>query len=392
MSDPTHNDSPFDHSVVRIACWLLFAAAIGTLAGLRFAGAWPAGDLTAYMAAADVYAAGGNPYGPALEAADRYAGYPYVYPPGTLPLIRPLAGVSTHMAGGLLTLLSGGLLVYVVGSLRRRFELAIPTAPLAVGALLFGPVIADLLSANLAVVMLAANVAVADLVAGSDDDRRALRLGALTLLGVVLSFKFMWLIPALVLTAAVGRNYWCCAVLGVAKLRRRLGVALFAFLPFFALITGPLLVAAASLLVDPTLAAWLDRLQWLRREFPASLDILSLAPGLYPITVGAATSLLVRCRDASIDLLWVAACCSVVAWPRLAPYSFALLLPALAHLARRLDPRHLALLVLPMWGPVYWTIALPAGSLHARWLHVVWAVLVGGVVWVVGLEESTTCR
>ena len=384
-------DSLFERPWVRVACWLLFAAAIGTLAGLRFAGAWPAGDLTAYLAAADVYAAGGNPYGAALREAERYAGYPYVYPPGTLPIIRPLAGVSTTVAGGLLTLLSGGLLVYVVGSLRRRFDLSAPLAPLAIGALLFGPVIADLLSANLAVVMLAANVAVADLVVGRDDERRALRLGALTLLGVVLSFKFMWLLSALVLTAAVGwrqlessehandedgGDEWCYAVLGVA---------LFAFLPFFTL-------AAASLLVDPTVTAWLDRLQWLRREFPASLDILSLAPGLYPITVGAATSLIWRYLDASLDILWVAACCSVVAWPRLAPYSFALLLPALAHLARRLDPRHLALLVLPMWGPVYWTVALPAGSLHARWLHVVWTMAVGIVVWVLGRDASPVCR
>ncbi len=363
--EPDGDGSLFARRSVQLVCWGLFALVVCLLAGLRLAEAWPAGDLTAYLAAADVYWEGGNPYGSELRRSEHYAGYPYVYPPATLVLLRPLVWLPAPIASGLATLASGGLLAWSTERLHRRFALPVPLAPLVLATLFFGPVTADLLAGNLAVAMLAANIAVAELL-GEADALSPGRFAGLAALGLILSFKVMWLIPAAVLVVADGR--WRAAA---------------------AFTAGAVAMFGGSLLVDPGLGPWLARLDWLRRAFPESFDLLSLAPRVYPVAVVAAGTLIWACRRRSTDLVWAAACCSVVAWPRLAPYSFLVLAPAIAQLAARFGPRVGAVLVVPMWGPVYWLFGMPSGMLQPRWWHLIWACAVAGAIaWTALRRES----
>lgn len=347
---PNFNPQLFHRVWVRTICWVLFVTAVGVLAGMTATGRHIPGDLTAYLAAADVFASGGNPYGSALEQSEYWAGYPYVYPPATLYLLRPLLWASRAVIATFHVVVSTGLLLFSLWRLRRRYELDLPLGVLLVAATLFGPVTADILAGNLGLVMLAATVAAADL---SDRAPAPHRMLGLALLGVLLSFKVFWLAPPVLMLSLGGR--WRQLV---------------------SLSSGVAAVFVASAAMEPGLADWLSRLQWVRTHFSDSMDLLSLAPVLYPFAVAGALTLVWKLRDSPVDLLYAAGCCSVVAWPRLAPYSFVVLIPAIFELTRRQPPTKVLPVVVPMWGPLYWFFALPSGTITARWLHFLWACAV----------------
>ncbi|RYG30902.1 DUF2029 domain-containing protein [bacterium] len=58
-------------------------------------------DLGVYITAGNVLAVGGDPYRmDTMRAAGTFEGFPYTYPPHTIPLARSLAGVDPHLALG----------------------------------------------------------------------------------------------------------------------------------------------------------------------------------------------------------------------------------------------------------------------------------------------------
>lgn len=338
---------------MRFACWGLLGATILALLGVRLDGGFFPGDLSAYLAAAETFGQGGNPYTTDLTESSHFAGYPYVYPPGTLYLIAPLRGLPPPVVAAGHLVVAGAILVWSVHRLDRRFELGLPLGPTLLFVLLFGPVTSDLMVGNLAVVLLGATVACADL---ADRDLDAPTAGALTLLGVVYSFKVLWLAPALL---------WLVAA-------RRWG-------HLAALAAGLLVVAGLSALHPALVVDWFERVQWVRGRFPDSLDLLSLAPWFYPVALVAWLVAAIRAVRHSPRAAWLTGCASLFAWPRLAPYSFVLALPPIAAALRHLPPRRALLLPLALWGPVYWALAMPAGSYFARWYHLLWAVVLAGI-------------
>ena len=89
-------------------------------------------DLSAYLAAADVFDRGLDPYTDAIRGSRHYQGYPYAYPPVTLWWIRPLAWASTALVAGVEWVVR---VAVIVGSLRFLGRRMLPGIPL--GHLLF---------------------------------------------------------------------------------------------------------------------------------------------------------------------------------------------------------------------------------------------------------------
>lgn len=350
-----NDDRPlWQRGSVRLLLKVLLTAALLALLLSRWRHGTLPPDLSAYLAAAETFWAGGNPYGPALREAAAFKGYPYVYPPGTLYLIIPLQWLSPQLLGLLHALVSVGVLVGLARWARRRFLPDVPTEVLLAGLALFGPISVDLLVGNISILLLGA-VAVG--LASSDKARtgRETPLGAgdnatLIVAGVVLAFKAMWALP--VLLAMLFRRQW-----------RRL----------CAFSTGLAAIAVLSV-TDPTLIrAWWAQLRRIPTVFPNSYDLLSLAPILAPLAAVAwlaLTFLLLR-RDR--HNAGFAGALSVPAWPRLAPYSFSLMIFPLLEAIRRRPTPALALLA-PMWGPFYWLWVDSLPSLLTRWLHLGWAI------------------
>jgi hypothetical protein len=356
------DDSLLERRGVRLASWGLLGATLLAVLGVRLTGGLFPADLSAYLAAAETFAQGGNPYGSELTESSHFDGLPYVYPPGTLYLIAPLRWLPPPVLAAGHLVVAGGVLVWSVDRLDRRFDLDLPLGPTLLFVLLFGPVTSDLMVGNLAVILLGATVATAEL---ADRNLDLPAAGALTLLGVVYSFKVLWLAPALLLLVAA-RRWGHLAALGA----------------------GLLVVAGLSALHPALVVDWIERVRWVRDRFPDSLDLLSLAPWFYPVALVAWLVAALRAARHSPTAAWLAGCASLFAWPRLAPYSFVLALPPIAAALSRLPPRRSLLLPLALWGPVYWAAAMPAGSFFGRWYHLLWAVVLAGVTEAVRRDEQ----
>ncbi len=267
------------------------------------------GDFTAYLSAADLFAAGLDPYTNARFSTPRYEGFPYNYFPGTLFVIAPLAYISTVVATSVDWVLRAFLLVFTAKTLQKHIVPKIPIHYVALVMALHEPLMIDQLVGNLVTYLFAAWAACLEL------SRRAQNwrwLGLAFLCGVVISFKPFWLIPAGWIL--VSRSRW-----------RSLA----------ALILGVCSTPAASFLLPrffDTFAAHTNAM----RDFYFSVDLLSLfAPAYFVALPLAAVMALIWWRRHPSEWVFLLGCVSVPIWPRVATYSYVITLPFSLYLMRR---------------------------------------------------------
>lgn len=328
----------------------LFAAAVALS---RYLSAEVPLDFSAYLAAAQTFAAGENPYSAALFSAPNYQGFVYIYPPGTLPFLAPLTWAPAPVMAALESLLHLGALGLAMGWLRRRFELAAPLSICVGVAFLCYPFAYDYRVGNLGAYMLAALVGCAWMM--EQPRQRAHHVAAAVLLGVGLAFKPMWGLSAGAILLA--RRRWAAAA-GLL-----VGAALVALLSFVAWNGAPLL------------NDWWARLAELR----AQRRSFSLLEWYAPLVVlvglawlGAALALLRRHRARNPEL-WLWACTLLLIWPRISSYSYLIFIPVIAYFWRRWGWQRALLIAVPMLEPTAWLFAaLDAVHLQHQLLYA-WA-------------------
>jgi hypothetical protein len=343
-------------------------------------------DFSAYLAAADVWMAGGDPYGTALLEAERYEGYPFVYAPGTLPIVAPLAALPTTWATSMELLARVAVLLGIGYWCRETWELDPPLFALVPLAFFYEPLVADFLGGNLTTYMLGA-VLLCREIGGRDGANWHVAVGLP--IGVALAFKPMWALPA--------------GTIVVLSRARRLGAGL---------ALGGTAVVGATVWQWGLVDDWLRRIEQVRRHYQ-SIDLLSLGrwlqshdllaglpPALFPaagllLWTGAGLHL-ARLRwgggneasgraeiEGGIETpelgLWLWSCVSLVAWPRLGSYSYVLLVPLLCALWRALGSRRTVLIALPAFGPLPWMLRLIRNGLYHRMLLYLWGL--GLTVW-----------
>jgi hypothetical protein len=341
--------------------WAVVALLVLLEAGHRLLTGSVPPDLSAYVAAADVFASGKNPYGPALFESAHYGGFVYLYPPGTLPLIEPLALIPSNVISAVDVLLRTAAMIFALSWVRRVLDLDLPLAWLVLAAVFYEPFLADFMAGNLCAYMFAAFIACMWM--GHDEPRMWHAFAAVGL-GVVLAFKPMWGVPAGLVLLVRGR--WKMAA-GLV-----VGAGLVAGLSF--------LEWTGDLLVD----SWLARIESVRAQY-RSVDLLSLAPFLLPVAaIGwlAAGAQLVRRLGTQHPQLWLWACVSLVAWPRLGSYSYVLVLPALCFLWARWGWRKALLLSLAAFGPLPWMMRAFGADYYHRALLFAWIWVIAAVIFV----------
>jgi hypothetical protein len=335
--------------------WAFFIALIAAEAARRWLSGEVSPDLSAYIAAAETFAMGRNPYGPQLLNAPSYGGYVFVYPPGSLPLIRWLALLEPRAVTLADGILHAGALLVSMAWLRRHFSLPMPLGWLAAMAvMLFWPATSDFISGNLVTYMFATFIGCMWLAYHPEPRPRHLLIALA--FGLVLSIKPMWGVPAGLVFLA----------------RRRWGLAA-------ALLGGAACMAALSLvpwhgqwLVDD----WWARIQMVRAQY-RSVDILSLAPALLPAAAllwAAAGALLLRRLGPRHPHLWLWSAASLIAWPRLGSYSYILAVPLLCYLWSRWGWKKNLALALPACAALHvFRIFLPPGQAEYAYLSLLYA-------------------
>lgn len=247
-------------------------------------------DVISYIAAADVFLAGGDPYGQAILSTPRYDGLPFVYPPGTLFFFAPLGCLPTVAGIAIDGVLRLVVFAWAVAWLQRRYLPQFMTEHVIAATVLVAPVLNALVAANFVVYCFAAFVGC---VALSEGDETPRDLAKAALCGLVIAFKPMWLVAGFIFFA---RAKW-----------RALG----------AWIGGVGVLGLMSLAQWDLFWSWLGRVDALRHAFPLA-DLPTLAPTAYVIAVVAwvlfTLGLLVRCWGN--PALAVHACTSVLVWPR----------------------------------------------------------------------------
>jgi hypothetical protein len=355
------NSGGFDTSRAFQIAWLV-AVSLGGYYRASL-GEIPA-DMSAYFAAAEVFAAGADPYGEALFAAARYDGFPYVYPPGTLPLIGWLDRVDPALVVGADVILRASCLLGALEWLRRRILPDVPTWTVVLTALFYQPLIADFAVGNLAIYLLGAFVLCAHLATSA---WRWWYLPAGVAAGVLLAFKPMWGLVA-----------------GVVLLANRRWAAAASVAAGAAVIVG--LTTMHAELVGP----WQQRIAEVR-SFYSSFDLLALAPALLPVAILAwlaAGVALVR-RGVAPERLWLWACVSLFAWPRLATYSYVLLIPVLLFLWARLGYRRALAISLVALGPLPWLLIGTADFVYLGLLYG-WSLALAVVLFVILWREESS--
>lgn len=314
--------------------WVFFGAFIGFLALKRLLAGEIPEDLSAYLAAAELFIAGRNPYGPDLFSAANFGGYVYIYPPGSRFLVQWLALFPPALVVLADALLHAGALVAALAWLRQRFAITLPLGWLAAGvAGLYAPATQDLLVGNIATYMLAAFVGAMALAHHPAPGRQHLFI--MPIFGFLLAFKPMWGIPAGLILLA--RRQWA---------------------PALALLCGALGMAALSAIPqgDTVLIAdWLARIQAVRAQYQ-SVDMLALwPPGLWGVIglwlLGGA--LLLQRLGARHPHLWLWGAASLFAWPRLADYSYVLALALFGYFWQRWGWQRTLIIMLPGLGGVH---------------------------------------
>ena len=172
-----------------IIAWIALAIVLAVM------GAIPQ-DVTAYLVGADVFWNQGlDPYlPPHFAASAHWTGYPYVYHPGTLALLYPLAVLPAWATVLAMTLLRGAATLAVCRWLVRRYALTVSWPMLALGAPLYNHWMYDTYSGNVATFGLAGWAAL-DALCGRR--RCGWALGAAALAGLLVCVKPVWLLPPL---------------------------------------------------------------------------------------------------------------------------------------------------------------------------------------------------
>lgn len=316
------------------------------------------GDLTAYLHAADLFMAGENVYSDARFDASRYDGYPYNYAPGTLYLIAPLAWLDSSWAASLDWIARLAALA-VTSRLMARHLFGISAVSILVVAVALEPLAVDLLRSNLVTFLMLAFVWV-ECVARRESIG-SWSLVSLVIVGVLVAFKPMWIIP--IGFALVLRRHWV-----------RLAMV----------VLGGLGVAGLTLLNLELFPDWLSHLEQISVHNPyVSLwNIHSALGGLVAVVALSAGAWVVWKRPRHPDA-WLLACATPVFWPRIVTYSFALVLPVVVWLIERLGWLRGLVLSAVVLGPVPWMVreygTLPDHQLEG-WLLMSWTACLGGII------------
>jgi hypothetical protein len=325
---------------------------------------WVPPDLTAYLAAVDVWRDGLNPYTDRLFDSPRSDGYPFLYPPASLWLFLPLDFMSTTWVAALDGIARLAVAAALVAWIRRRFLAQVEVGWVALAAVMCSPLLVDAITGNLATYMLGA---VALVIAMSEREATPTRAALVLAAGVVIAIKPMWAIPA-VYAVVCARRAWA----------------------FAALAAGGGSVAIASVAQRHLFVSWIQRVEEVS-DFYASVDFLKVAPALAPVAallwLAPAAYLAVK----RVPSAWVFGLASVFMWPRLAVYSYLITAPILAFIADRLGWRTAAVLGLPVLGPLPWLLRDPAGGIYERWTLLIWATSLAILVFVLllrGADES----
>lgn len=300
----------FDPTFLRHALILL---AVAIILGRVFIERPVGDDLTSYLAAADVFSRGLDPYGPALSTSKHYAGLPYVYPPGTLYLIAWMAWVPAWVV----MLIDGiarmtAIYASIAWAQREFWPERSPEEGVLI-ALTFAPLINALVQGNMVVYNFAALAWIWTCAATERTTRvSALRLFTVFLAGALIGFKPMWVIPVGIILAL--RRAWR------SSFTTGLGIAS---------------VALLGLIEPGAYVSWLDRVHELREVFEIS-DLPTLSWPLYAAVcvVWTIASALAWTKRPNHPLLPLLACASVLVWPRVQPYTYIVMIPLWFHLMR----------------------------------------------------------
>jgi hypothetical protein len=342
------DDQPGVHPVLSVAGWMALGYVGMAQLVLRLNGYVPR-DLSMYARAARWWADGRSPYTQAFRVAGQDT-LPFVYQPGTLPLFGSLSLVpewAMSLLAGAWFVVGAGALVGATLYFRRVFTPQTPRLVAAGVVVAFFPAYFALTYGNMAVVLPLAAVGLHRLATGADrGERRLLGIG----LGVLAAVKPYWLVSFGAVLVAT-RRWRALGWLGVG------GV-------------GPAIV---TLWHWPIAMSWLqqlqsvDRLYWMVFTGPMTM----VADGLLVAGWAALFGWWVR-RDApEATVVFVVGLSSVVVWPRVAPYSYLLALPALFYLAGRRGWRLTGTALLLASSPVVWGLvqlgipALPRLFLYA---------------------------
>jgi hypothetical protein len=323
-------------------------------------------DFTAYLSAADVFWGGGNPYAD-FEQAQRYAGKPFTYFPGTLYLLVWMAWVPTAVAVAADFVARIVVLAVALRWIGKRILPNVSTHWVYMIAVLCQPLMIDVLFGNLVSYLFGAWVCCVYL---SEREPTVRRLAAAAACGVVFSFKPFWY-PAAAYCFFVHRNWR----------------------GFAALTIGGGSIAILSL----RHIGWLDSFvahTSAMREFYISVDLLQLAPTLYPVaSVGWLVLAFHVWRRVAPDESWLFGATSIWTFPRLATYSYVLALPLVFYCIRRFGLARGLLLGSIIIGPVPWFLRVapgwPVGRLE-NWGQFVWIFLLSAVIYVSLIRASSS--
>jgi hypothetical protein len=327
--------------------------ALGVAELFRRLVAGPPHDLAAYVAAAQTSAAGEDPYGDAIFNAPAYGGYPYVYPPFTLTLLRRVGSLPAPVWSVADWLVRVALIPASCRLLGRRLELRLPLAVLLLGAVLFAPVALDTFAGNLAVVELALLLWLVHRT-GRAACWTDLPVGAVVLVGAAV--KPTWLLPAVAMVLLMRRG------------RLALGLA-----------AGAAVVAAGSWLERDLHAAWIQRLQVVRTYWQ-DFDLLALSVWVYLAAAVGWASFALYLAARRHPQLWVWCCTSLVAWPRLRVYALTAAAPGLLLFGKRRGWRQALLLLAPLATPLPLILRAVAGDTVSNYWYLGWLTLLTGLV------------
>jgi hypothetical protein len=274
-------------------------------------------DLAAYVAAADVFWAGGDPYDVrTILAAPRNQGFVYIYLPMSLWLIAPLAKLSVPVIIVVDMVMRGGAISFIAYTLARWFKpsLSVFYAIALVLCLFFTR--EDITDGNVGTLCFALWLA---LVAWPLGERRrgVWGLAGCVAAGALLACKPLWVPLACAGLAARGR--W-----------RAVGCVA----------AGAGAMVAASMAQGELWRSWLEMLAY-HRAASATYDLMASQPWWTHVPPAAlwlsgALWLLARAgRVAAPPPIWIWAGVGVMAWPRFGVYDLLLLVPALCWLASR---------------------------------------------------------
>jgi hypothetical protein len=339
-----------------IGLWVVLIGCLIAEAIHRIWGGYVPRDLSAYLAAAQTFMAGGDPFTDDIKRAVSYKGYVYVYPPGTLPLIGPVSYLKQNVVATLDLFARATTLLGSLHWLKRRFSISAPLCLLVFLALLYEPILVDFRAANLPTYLLGAFLLCVHI---SHSPQKGWHLAAGALAGLALAFKPMWLAPTLLLF--VVRRRWAALA---------------------AVVAGASVVGGLTLVHLEMVPTWLARIEQLAERYRNSvlinIHVAAWVSAVVVWLVGAVA--LVRKRGWNDELLWLWLCVSVVAWPRAGTYTYALYLPVFFFWWRRWDLRRAALAFVITLGPLPWMMRAFGYFGEYGWLQLAWGVVVAAVV------------